>query len=242
MVKFNKILAVVCASTLSAVLAANANDEYGKDCKDIEEFLSQYNMTASRCGTNADNQVDNITIEGDSVNQKVVNKIASYSTIKEVSFRGVKNVPKKLNLEPLHVNLLDFSENVTVDTPNKPVLSIPKGVLKTAKNVRDVNFSFYKLSKNNLNEINTLTNLVSMSYYSCSFDKGVDYSKLKNLKKLNTLRLSDLTYTSSRGNPYDEFSKSLCQLKKLETLNMECNVKSIPKCFGNLTNLKKLVL
>jgi len=238
MVKFNKILAVVCASTFSAVLAANSTDEYGKDCKDIEEFLSQYNLTAERCGTDADNQVDFITIEGDSINQKVIDKIGSYSTIKEVSFRGIKNIPKKLNLEPLHISNLSFSEKITIDTPDQPVLSIPKGVLKTAKSVKDISFIDYKISQNNVNEINSLTNLVNLSYYSCAFDKGIDYSKFKNLKKLESLTILG----TSKGVPFDEMSKSICQLKKLEYLTLECEAKSIPKCFGNLTNLKSLEL
>jgi len=243
MVKFNKILAVVCASTLSAVLAASATDEYGKDCKDIKEFISQYNMTADRCGTSADNNVEYITIQGDSINQKVIDKIGSYSSIKEVTFRGIKNIPKNLNLESLHINNLDFTDKVTIDYPEYPVLTIPKGVLKTAKNVRDINIALHKISKNNISEINTLTKLVNLRYDGCTFEKGIDYSKLKNLKNLKSLVLYDVSYVSGNGTPFDEISKYICQLKKLESLNVEgSSVKTIPKCIGNLTNLQKLIL
>jgi len=247
MVKFNRILSLLAVSSFYTFVAAKPVEEikyfFGKyesgDCKDLNNFLKKQNVELTACGmTKSSEDVTYVEIAGDNINQKVINKIASYSeTLNTVTFAKVTSLPKNLNLESLEVNEIRF-ENEELPYTDKDIY-IPKNVLKTAKNVSKIAIYEFNISQKNINEIGSLTKLTALDIDGCTFDKDMDYTNLKNLKNLTTLRLD--TIFVKDGKMIDQFPESICQMKKLKTLTLYRNdLTTLPKCIKNLKNLEQL--
>jgi len=185
MVKFNKILSLLSVTSLYLVAGKPMERDtffgvYESGvCKELNKFLNKRNAELYACGmTENEKGVTYLEISTSKLQQDIIDKIAPYSsTLEEVSFDNVQTISKNLNLASLKIPELKFDNKDT-----KENFSIPKNVLKTAKNVNKLLIYGFEVSQRNLNDISTLSQLATLDFDSCTFENNLDYRNLKNLK------------------------------------------------------------
>ena len=249
MVKFNRILSLLAVSSFYTFVTAKPVEEveyfFGKyesgDCKALNKFLTKQNVNLIACGMTKSNE-DAVYVEigGGNINQKVVNRIGTYSeTLETVTFADITSLPKNLNLESLEVSEIRFDNSELNRNGEVQDVYIPKNVLKTAKNAGKIAIYEFNVSQKNINEIGTLTELNTLDFDGCTFDDNMDYTNLKNLKNLTELRLD--TIFMKGGKMLKQLPESVCQMKKLKTLTLyRDDLTTLPKCIKNLKNLERL--
>lgn len=183
MVNFNKILTLVSVSTLCNFVAAGQT--FVGECKNLNKFFNKNNIKLNYCYMNDDEEVLRITISGETINQKIINTIGDYNTLEELTLDSIKTIPKNISLEPLYLDGLIIEYDY-----DKPAGVIPKGVLKTAKNINKINLSNQKISQRSINEISSLTKLETLVLSGNTYEKGLDFSNLKKAKKINYIKNS----------------------------------------------------
>jgi len=232
MVKFSVLLTLFGISSL--LVAGKAND-----CDDIKNYFENDEIiTIDSCFDNDNGQVTGVSFKGDTVTQEAVNMVASYSTLKKLFFTRIQSFPENFSLESIPLNEVEFNDLNAYknrafnhhDTPS---------VIQTSKSANRVIIRGYIISQNTLNDLSTLKNLKSIEFDRCSFNEGLDFSKLKSNKNL-----TELSMCGYREEKYlESFPESLCkvtQLKKLDLFNNK--ITAIPKCISKLKNLEYLDL
>jgi len=250
MARINNILSIFAVSSFHSLKTGKpvekSNNFYStyesNDSTDLNIFLKKQNVELISCEMTANNEVTSIEIEGSTINQKIINKIGSYSdTLESVIFDKVTTFPKYLNLEPLKVNELKFDNSDVPYTSEEQEFYIPKNVLKSAKNVKKIAIYGFNVSQKNINEIASLTKLTSLDFDGCTFDENMDYTNLKYLKNLTNLYLDTIFIKGEDEKKLNELPESICQLKNLKKLILYRNdITTIPKCIENLKNLEEL--
>jgi len=251
MVKVNSILSLLALSSFYAFVAGKPTEDkvnyyYGEyksgDCKELNNFLKKQKVELTVCAmTESNEDVTYVEISGDSINQKVVNKIGSFSTLESVTFSKITSLPKNLNLESLKVNQLTFDNDKLIRNGSEQDIYIPKNVLKTAKNVNKLSIYGFNVSQKNINDISSLTKLNSLFLEKCELDNNMNYTNLKNLKNLNTLILDTLFMKGEGDKRLNQLPESVCQMKKLKKLvSYRHDITALPKCIKNLKNLEEL--
>jgi len=254
MVKLSNLFLLFGLTTLSAFVTgySDSEHEYTGDCLELSNAIDSKEIQVEDCSLNRNNKIFYLTIGGDSINQKVIDTIESYdSELTFLNFEDIKNYPKNLNLEAINATYLAFYD-ISLDISPKQLkkyndfraYSLPKGVLKSAKNVDEINLKYYQINQRTIDELSTLKNLRSLTLFDCSFDSGLDLSKFKNLKKLYELFISDFEVgNSEKVHPFDGFNESFCQFKNLKLLDVRhSNISKIPDCISNLKYLEELDL
>jgi len=250
MARINNILSLFAVpsfhSSKTGKLVEKSNNFYGnfefEDNSDLNIFLKKQNIELVSYKMTANDDITFIEIEGNTINQKTVNKIGSYSdTLESVIFDKVTTFSKNLSLEPLKVNELKFDNSDVPYTGEEQEFYIPKNILKTAKNVNKIAIYGFNISQRNINEIASLTKLTSLDFNDCTFDENMDYTNLKNLKNLTNLYLDTIFIKGEGERKLNELPESICKLKNLKKLiSYRNDISSIPKCIKNLTNLEEL--
>jgi len=235
MVNFNKILTLVSVSTLCAfVYGKPLEKRYSGDCKNVDELFNRHHVQLDGCYVNDNEEILQISLKGETLNQELINGIGEYDTLQYLTLTDVKNFQKNINLESL--NLIEL---IIVTDNEKPANGIPKGILKTAKNVNQIHFYNKKISQKNINEISTLANIKTLGLYGCTYEKNIDLSNLKNAKTLSSLYIQ---YEDGEERDIG-FPKSICKITSLNEINIGFGkITTIPNCIGNLKNLQNLNL
>lgn len=251
MVKIYSILSLLALSSFTLVAGKPTTGEvnyyYGDyksgDCKELNNFLKKQKVDLTVCAmTESNEDVTYVEISGDSINQKAVNKIGSFSsTIESVTFSKITSLPKNLNLESLKVDHLTFDNDELIRNGREQDIYIPKNVLKTAKNVNKLSIYGFNISQKNINDIASLTKLNSLFFEKCDFDDNMIYTNLKDLKNLNTLILDTIFIKGEEEKMLNQLPESVCQMKKLKTLiSYRNDITTLPECIKNLKNLEEL--
>jgi len=241
MVKFNKILSLLSVASLGLVAAKpmkRATTEFTGICQELSDFLYEKNADLYACGmTENEDDITYLGINSRALNQDMIDKFATYSALNEISIDDVYTVQKGLDLSSLNISNLILDNNYIETTVNT---SIPRGVLKTAVNINKLSIFRYDIAQKNINEISTLTQLTTLDFDGCTFDKDIDYHKLKYLKNLNELYFDTIFISGGKG-CMKELPEDICQLKKLKTLSLYRNdLTTLPSCISNLKYLEKL--
>jgi len=228
MVKFCKILTVFGAFILCTL--ANANE-----CEEFEEFVSD--ISVRTCEVDENQQMTFLKVTGN-ITQEHIEKIASYSKLTELQFyRFEDNI--EINLESLTLSKLEFNHVYLGPRSNRySGFVVPEKVIKTIKNVDEVNILGYKITQGTIDSLATLNNVKKIYMHDGGFDEGLDFINFSHAKSLTTLHLHSFT----KGPELGVFPESLCQLKKLKSLEVESKLTTLPKCIGNLKNLENLDL
>ncbi len=251
MVKINNILSLLAVSSFFALVSGkpfeNSNQLHRryetKYCNDLAAYLETKDAKLTLCITPSDDFSSySINIESDSINQDIIDKVNTFDVILDyVAFENVTKIQKKLDLGSLKAKELYFDNKHLPYTGEKQEILIPNNVLKTAKNLTSLSIIGFDVSQENINEITTLTNLTRLMIDGCDIDRNTDFTKLKNLKNLDSLILSTLFIKDESIKYLNQFPESICQLKKLNYLSLyRNNLTKLPKCIKNLKNLEEL--
>jgi len=240
MVKINNVFSLLVAA--SFVAAKPFESAYKtKYCKDLDVYLNSKNAVLTLCNDTKDAKF--VTVKTATVNQEIVDKINTYNGVLDsVTFEDVSTIQKNLDLKSLKAEALYFdNKHYSRDKKEK---YIPKNVLKSAKTVNTISIVNFDLTQRNINEITSLTQLKELYLDGITSESELDFSKLKNLKNLNTLVLSTIFTRDEDSDEIeylDEVPESVCQLKKLNYLCIYRNdITYLPKCLANLKNLERL--
>jgi len=238
MVKFNSFLKLIGVCILLTLVSGENNE-----CDTIRNyFTDNENLNVKMCNTNNYGKLISLDLEGPSITQADVNELKKYKSLISLSLFRIYELPKNLNfsqlkLEEIYFENLKYSKSRNSDTFSYQYIT--KGVLKSLKNVKNVSISGNKISQTTINELGSLSNVEKIVLELSGFDENLDFSPLKNAKKLTELTLS--TYKTQI--PLSSFPDSLCQLKTLKILNVNYNnFSTIPKCISNLNKLQFLDL
>jgi len=252
MVKINNILSLLAVSSFYTLVAGKPTqdevnyyyDDYKSgDCKELNDFLKKQKVELIACAmTETNEDVTYVEIEGSTINQKIINKIGSFSsTLESVTIDKVTSLPKNLNLESLKINQLTFDNSELIRNGHEQDIYIPKNVLKTAKNIGKLGIYGFNVSQKNINDIASLTKLNTLFFEKCTFDDNMNYTNLKNLKNLTDLYLDTIFMKSESKKMLDQLPESVCQMKKLKNLiSYRNDITTLPKCIKNLKNLEGL--
>jgi len=234
MVKFNSLLKFISiCSLLTFVTGENT------ECDTLDKYFRNNEDISFRCFENDNGEID-LYLEGGTLNQADINEIAKYPNLSELSLIRIEELPenlsfKSLNLDTIFFNNLKYGRKINKFSKKY----IPNGILKTLKHVKTIYISSNKISQNTINELGSLTNVELISLINSGFDENLDYSPLKNAKKLTQLTLD----TYGGENPVGGLPESLCEIKSLKQLDVSGNsITTIPKCISNLNKLQILNL
>jgi len=254
MVKFNLALLLLCACSLwTPAFGEDIEDiedvEDIDECRNIKRIIrNQYANhdgdtfpTVQSCERGDDDKtMISLTLKNSGIEQKTIDELAKYTSLKELNFVRVHNFEENISFESLNIDSISFNNLKYGRKINKfSNVYIQTGILKTLKNVKEVHIRATKISQTTLNELSTLTKLKKLELSESGYDENLDFSVLNNSKKLTDLKLS----THHDGNPINDSIKTLCQIKTLKNLNLDSlGIATIPKCIGNLKNLESLNL
>jgi len=241
MVKFNKILSLLSVASLGLVAAKpmkRDTSEFTGACQELSDFLNEKDAELYSCGgTDEEDDIIYLAMKSKTLDQDMIDKLATYDALIEVKVDNVRTIQKDLDLSSLYISELTLDNKFMDSSKNT---SIPRGVLKTAVNIYKLNFSRYNIAQKNINEFSALSQLITLGFDSCTFDNDMDYHKLKYLKNLNELYLGT-TYINGGKEYMNELPEDICQLKKLKTLSLYRNdLTTLPSCISNLKYLEKL--
>lgn len=173
--------------------------------------------------------------------QEDIDIISGYNYLQELEFTRFGNITD-VNMESLHVPKIIFYDLKKIlhskQSKFRNNVFTPE-VLKTIKNVESLELSGYKITQSTLDSLSTLTNVKEITLLDSGFDVNLDFSVLKNAKKLTTLILH---YYEQSKLPLEGFSDSICKIKQLKRLDIDCEITSIPSCISNLKKLEHLDL
>jgi len=232
MVKLNILLTLFSISSLIAVGKAN-------ECDDIDKYFENNEDFIVNCSNNDNGQVTSVEFKGDTVTQEAIDKVASYSTLKELYFTKISNLPENLNFENISLEYIEFNDLNGYKNRKFNEHDTPKNILKTLKKVDNIIVSGYIISQTTLKDLSSLTIVKSIEFHSCRFNEGLNFSEFKKNNNLTALSFS--RFREERG--LVDFPESLCQLKQLKKLDLYNNqLVTIPKCIKNLSNLEELDL
>ncbi|KAG4102105.1 RNI-like protein, partial [Neocallimastix lanati (nom. inval.)] len=235
-------------------LALLASIAFASDCDEIQKYLQErkidYNYNIRKCVCTKDGKLDTIKITNENLEEKDLNKILSYNTIKnldyyhglycencddDVEFSKYDKVPKAITklpkLETLSLSYNGYREYAR-DT-------IGKDVLKLSNTVKSLTLAGVEINEDNVNEISKLTNLETLNIISSvRARKDMEFDALKSLTKLTTLEITDFHHFELENIP--NFIYSLTNLKSLTIKGQ--NIKTIPDKLSTLKNLTYLDL
>jgi len=235
MVKLNSLVKLLSICALLGVASGTK-----KECEQLDiSFDNNENLSVGFCRENDDGQIISLELKGVTMNQDDVDEIAKYTALRDLDLVRL-DLPENLNFKSLHLDVL-FIDNLKLGRKTNKFSNkyIPNGILKTLKNVKKVYISSNKISQNTIDELGSLSKIESLYLLNSGFDENIDYSPLKNAKKLTQLTLD--TYGSE--NPVGGLPESLCKVKSLTSLSVSANsVTTIPKCISNLKKLEYLDL
>jgi len=234
-------------------LALLASVALASDCDEIQKYLQErkidYNSNIHKCVCTKDGKLDTIEITNKKLEEKDLNKILSYDTIKnfhyyhgiyfengeDFEFSKFDGVPKAITKLP-KLETIYLSYNGLREYARD---SIEKDYLKLSNTVKSLTLSGVELTKDNVNEIAKLTNLESLSILgSAREENDVEFDAFKSLTKLTILEITDFHHYELKEIP--NFIYSLTNLKTL-LINGQ-NIKTIPDKLSTLKNLTYLDL
>jgi len=234
MVKFNKILTSLLVSSLYLVSGKPAATNNNADlCKDLKKFLAKKNANLRYCSLDEEDptKIGYLNFETSALSQEVVDKVAPFissNPFGKVEIHGLSTFAKNLSFEPLKF------ERLVLGTKADNI-SIPKNVLKTAKNISIFSIERFNINQRSINDVSALSNLTELVFDGCTFDTNIDYTNLKNLKNLNELHFLTVNL--------NKFPESICQLKKLKVLSFyHDELTTLPSCIKNLKSLEEIDL
>ena len=243
MVKFNKILTSLLVSSLYLVSGKPAATNNNADlCKDLKKFLAKKNANLRYCSLDEEDptKIGYLNFETSALSQEVVDKVAPFissNPFGKVEIHGLKTFSKNLSFEPLKF------ERLVLGTIADDNITIPKNVLKTAKNISIFSIEGFNISQRNINDVSALSNLTELVFDVCTFDTNIDYTNLKNLKNLTELYFNTAFLNGQGEKKLNKFPKSICQLKKLKVLSFyHDELTTLPSCIKNLKSLEKIDL
>jgi len=227
MVKFNILLTLFGISSLFATVQAK-NDE----CDSINNYLENYDdIQIDYCYCNDYDKVTSISIKGETVTQEIINKLASYKTLEKLALTRISNFPEDLNFESIPVKEIEFYDLNAYKNRSFNNHDTPKNILKSLTKAEIVSITGYIISQTTINDLSTLTNVKTINFDLNRFNEGLDFSKLKNNKKLTSITCS--RYRNERS--LEGIPESICQLTQLKKLTLNyCEITTVPKCIGNL--------
>jgi len=236
MVKFNSFLKLFGVCTLLTFVSGETGE-----CDTLRNyFTNNENPDVHYCNENDNGKLISLILEGSTITQADVNELKKYKSLIELTLLRINELPENLNLGSLKLDTISF-ENIKKGKKGDKFSYqyISKGVIKSLKSVKTVKISATIISQTTLNELGSLSNVENIEFDNDGFDENLDFSPLKNLKKLTELTLS--TYKTQV--PLSSFPESLCQIKNLKFLTAyNNNFNTIPKCIGNLNKLQNLDL
>jgi len=231
MVKFNRILTLLGVSALCSFVAgypSEYEDGYDGECKEFNDFIVEHKGNINYCEMES-GQIIEIGLNVETLNQAIVDKLGTHP-IDIVSFQKIGKIEKNLSLESISAVILSLRND------SKKGSTIPKNVLKTVNNAQRLTISNYKITQSNINDIGASNYLSELTLTVCTYEKNLDFSKLKNNSSLKKL-----TLYSDDNNYIGKFPESLCKDTVLTRLDIyQGKIKSIPKCIGKLQNLESL--
>eukprot|EP00833_Pecoramyces_ruminatium_P006636 jgi/Orpsp1_1/1180668/evm.model.c7180000074263.1 len=195
---FKSLLKVINFSLLASLALAN-------DCDDIKNYLNErkivYNDNIDECVCNKQGKLDTIKISSKSIEEKDINKILSYDTIRELHYYcGVFSNGD----DDIHFSVYEQFPKAITKLPNLEILDlsyggyreyargeIEKGVLKVSNTLKSLTLSRMELSDDNINEISNLSNLETLDISGGNRESpDNNFDSFKKLSKLTKLTIS----------------------------------------------------
>ncbi|ORX78170.1 L domain-like protein [Anaeromyces robustus] len=215
---------------------------FANDCDDIKDYLTKkdddkisYDNVIEKCTVNDQGKVIELTVVNYYLQEEDVNKILSYNTIKKLKYvvrfnlEYLENYETKIIEHPGYskfptvisklseLETLEFNyERITTlkYTEFKFNTPIETGSLNISKKLKNLSFSQVDFNSQNMDELSSLTNLESLNFDHCGFDKD-GLSALGNNENLKTITLYDQEIPNNIN--------KIKSLKKLYFIMLKCN-------------------
>jgi len=249
---------------------------FADDCGDIKDYLKEKYSNADfediidKCNVNDQGKLTELTVINYYLQEEDVNKILSYNTIKDLTYKvkfkvrdlghdyqteviehpGYSSFPTAItNLPELEVLAFNYENvhNIKYWSHRNNTL-IETGSLKLSKTLKKLSFEQINFKSQNMEELSTLTNLESLKLSYCKFDE-VGLSPLGNIESLKTLTLYD-SYIPNNINKIKSleqlyFPELACESSDFYDFNGLDNLKSmevtlVSDCKFDTSELEKL--
>jgi len=225
----NLLKGLVTALTLANIPRAFALD----DCEDFEAFMRgegiQYDVAVERCITNTPGQLSEITMHKLTFTQNIIDKIASFKTIYDISCFDC-SYEAGLNWGPFkNLSNLLFLELNNVKEGGSKLGAIPTSF-----------YNFKKLKKltiinNGLTDVSSMTKFKNLENIDLSYNAITNMDSIAKLKNLVSITLSNNKITFIPTN--------IGNIKNLDIINLDNNeITNLPSSLSKLTNLWMLDL
>eukprot|EP00833_Pecoramyces_ruminatium_P010653 jgi/Orpsp1_1/1184685/evm.model.c7180000090570.1 len=178
----------------------------------LEEIEDYYDAVGD-CVLNENNEISKLVIQDVKLSQKDFDKISSLSNLTELDPEGIYSYDRCCTFADL------YNEQFNMTISN------------FQKSIKNLEIDGMALNQSNIEDISTLINLESLTFYECLQMETLNYSSLKNLEKLSSLYFYEMNL-----NDIPDFVYSLPKIKKL---NFQSNyIKTIPSKLSELENLE----
>eukprot|EP00833_Pecoramyces_ruminatium_P003777 jgi/Orpsp1_1/1177809/evm.model.c7180000062954.1 len=202
---------------------------YEGDCKEIDKIYQQSECLEQNCIeeciTNERGEVISLKINDFRLNESEIKKILSYETINTLyyeayqPFSPVKYVKKdevfpKAILELPNLKELTFNYRHIFNKHRQKSIyyfDLEKGLLNKLKNLNKLELIRVNLSKDNIDEISSLTNVNELILEDCP-KNGFGYEFLKKLNWLTSLKIIKNEEETFNATKYLKYLKSLRKL------------------------------
>jgi len=233
--------------SLTKIYGRIGNNFSGK-CKDIYEYLDSQGISESLedCEVNEKEEVIYLNIYASCFNNEQLKTVLSYNTIETLKIDIIKrsSLEYGCNSYPTNNEIFNTLTNLKslsllgVNNFLINVLSnIPKSIEMLQLSGEWQEDKFLNLSQDLVDALSKLSNLNSLKFIYTNFSEKIDYSKLKNLKKLTYL---EIKFNYLNANYIQENILKYCNsLKKLVIHGGKFNEKSF-NAISNLANLEEL--
>jgi len=225
----------------SLVLCALASQ-----CSDVTKFNEKLDIGEIEATCNSDGKITQLTLNEINTDEDVIKFISDFSEVEYLNvFEG--HYPDNLD----YSSLTNFKKLEDVD------IYYESSALLLFKNIISIKtiylLELLTLNQKEIDALLSLTNLKEIDMTYTSFDTGYDYSSMKNLKNLETLKihgpssldpikevksLKTLEITGNRS-VNDEDIENISGLSELKSLKIDVR-KISAKDFSPLKKLKKL--
>jgi len=195
--------------------------------------------------------VNKLSLSYKQIPQFVINEIGKLYKIEDLTLiESPENQLNKLDLSPLsNIRKITFTRDDHSSVHKKDYLD--PSMFKKLSNVYSLAIELYVFNQKNFDTfIKYIPNVKELRLKSCGFDENVNIDSIKNLTKLETLKIygvhryctEDYTVFDDQPCPLGKVSKSVYSMKSLKTLNLYNQNNPYVDLVGNLENLEYLNL
>jgi len=245
-------------------LIINSTNIQQQNIDDISKFTNLKELSFEYCtfdeGLNMSSlkKLKNLTtleiISGDYDNVKELPRLNN-SNVKSLTIKNVlttqnliKDIGSFTNLEELYLDDCYLNKDLDYSPLKKltklKTLEIDCSIHKKAKiqlptNIKNLKVDKAFISQNLINAISNITGLKELTLNANKFPDGLNFDSFKKLESLNKL---SVVYSSSEY-PLKTIPKGFCNIKNLKNLTLFYNgITAIPSEISNLKNLEELYL